>query len=484
MDSRYVLVCENGDCGRRFQHRNGLGRHYQVSGHGPSPVSSRLVRIRKSYTFRQRRAYLLELDTLKITRKHDHLVACSRQSGVSISNLSKWEKDRVSIFENAQHKGGRRRNKLGRGGIHPRAAKLLYMRFLYRRKFLLKHVGRHWLKRNFRCILRDEGLDTEQKGNRASDGWCTNWLRSFKITKQCRTNKKHETLLERRPRIQAFLAKWLYGIQRSSPQVCPRYGRYPATHIFFGDQSPMEFRGNASRSTYDLKGAGKRGGGKLKDPGSDKRFCTIHITLRAEGNQCVRIEIIFRNKGVQLDDDEEAYYESLDNVIVRFQLKAWSDERIAMETLRAFRDQTAHLGDVALGMDNHSAQSTHLCRSYMEFVDVQPVYTPAECTDTVSPVDRNMAAAIKSRIKEFFDTEYEIDDEKWDEGLTAKQKRMLVAGWTSRAWADFCKEKPVQIRESFVKCGYLLACDGSENHLLDLQGWQKEWGPFEIPYPE
>ena len=440
---------------------------------------------RKSYTLRQKRDVLVQLDSLRLTGCHDAATRISISTGVKLNRISDWDLTREDIFDNANARAHRRKARK-MGGWYEAAEVVLFLRFLFRRKYMLKHVGRPWLKYQFCRILRDQGIADDAKGAGASDGWCTRWLRRFDVTMQCKTNSKAQGLLERKPKIEAFLRKLRYGIQRSLPHKCPKYGRYPATHMFFGDQSPLEFRGNRSRRTYDTRGAGKVGGVRLKQPGDNKRFCTLMITLRAEGPQIVNIEIIFRNdsEGHCITQDELDYYASLSNLTVRWQKKAWSDERIAHATLLDFRKQTMELGDVALGMDNHGAQSTPSCREFMAFTDVQPIYTPAECTDCVSPVDRHMAEAIKVMVKDMFDEAYEEDDDEWDEGLTLKQKRMLVAGWTSRAWAKFSSEKGPQIREAFVKCGFLLAMDGSEDSLLDLQGWQKEWDPIKIMHDD
>ena len=76
--------------------------------------------------------------------------------------------------------------------------------------------------------------------------------------------------------------------------------------------------------------------------------------------------------------------------------------------------------------------------------------------------------------------EYDNNQSHWDEiGITKAKKRMLIATWTSEAWAEMCARPNNEglIRESFVDTGFLLAKDGSENDLINLQGWV---GP--VPY--
>jgi hypothetical protein len=50
---------------------------------------------------------------------------------------------------------------------------------------------------------------------------------------------------------------------------------------------------------------------------------------------------------------------------------------------------------------------------------------------------------------------------------------MLIATWTSVAWAELCDIGKANslIRSAFVDTGFLVAKDGSENGLIKLQGW-------------
>ena len=44
---------------------------------------------------------------------------------------------------------------------------------------------------------------------------------------------------------------------------------------------------------------------------------------------------------------------------------------------------------------------------------------------------------------------------------------MLVARWVSESWTEFCQENQGCIRSAFVKTGFLLTKDGSENGLVE-----------------
>ena len=49
------------------------------------------------------------------------------------------------------------------------------------------------------------------------------------------------------------------------------------------------------------------------------------------------------------------------------------------------------------------------------------------------------------------------------------KKRMLVAQWASEAWAEFTTENHTCILHSFIKTGFLIAKDGSENGKIELR---------------
>ena len=207
----------------------------------------------------------------------------------------------------------------------------------------------------------------------------------------------------------------------------------------------------------------------MREFGSDKRFCTLQITICAEpSQQNVKLELIFNLGGERRSEEERSCYDSLQNVVVRFQENAWADERVAMQYLETFRESTLHQGEVLLGMDNHGAQSTALCREFMAHMGIVPAYTPANCTDCVSPVDKNVAETLKKLIRKKYSSEFALHRDEWNVGLPESEKRQKVALWASEAWTEFCRDHQDCIKSAFVKTGFLLAKDGSENSKVCL----------------
>jgi hypothetical protein len=54
---------------------------------------------------------------------------------------------------------------------------------------------------------------------------------------------------------------------------------------------------------------------------------------------------------------------------------------------------------------------------------------------------------------------------------SAMARRMLMAQWLSDAWTDLITNHAHMINAAFVKTGFKLAKDGSEDGLINIQGW-------------
>ena len=460
-------------CSRQFGSARVLGRHYQCSGHGPTPPKISTPRKRVSYTFKRKRDTLIELDSLSAGdgRVDFPALVLSRRTGISTSLLCKWMQNRLHIFTMASSPGiGKMRKYRQDGGLFPYCETAVYTKFLWRRRYLRLKTDRAWLRAKMQAIV-----DREHPGVVfvASQGWCSRFCKRWRISSQCRTNKHKASVLERLPQIRAFHQWLIYGLQRSGPQRCLKYGRFPPRRIYHLDQVPLPFSAGSKR-TLNMIGEAC----EMMQPGgagTTKRFCTLQVTICADpSKRPIRLEIYFRGQGKRLTDEEKDFYASLpNNITVRFQKKAWCDERIAMEFLEAFREQTIDQGEVLLGMDQHASQATPQCRTFMKLMDIVPAFTPANCTDCVSPVDHHVGQTLKLKIAKRYNDTYALNRDSWElpkkeGGLSDSKKRMLVAGWASEAWAEVCSDHQPLIRTAFVKTGFLLAKDGSENNLVEL----------------
>ena len=370
-------------CKMSFHSASGLGRHEQATGHSRSlpDLPLKHTRTRKRYTFRQKRDYLLAVRQVVQEAcggdMHHARKIVSRRTGVKPARLWEWERRSETILKNARTRRLGGRYAVGFPSPRwPEAEFELYMAFIYRRRYQALRVTRSWLKRNFKRIRNLQGDNVD--GWFPSPGWCNRFCKRWEITSQCRTNKKKFSIEERLPQIQAFHTYWLRSVQRRQPLRCPKYGYFPATHIYAMDQVPMAFSSPAKK-TMNERGA-PRGCRFTAASEDDKRFCTINVTLCANaGTQDVAIELIFSNDtgGEGISADEKAFYEQFDDVKVRWQPKAWADESIMIDYVRDFRMQTIDKGEVALVLDNHGSQQTPRMRNMM---DIEYVLTPPNCT--------------------------------------------------------------------------------------------------------
>ena len=123
----------------------------------------------------------------------------------------------------------------------------------------------------------------------------------------------------------------------------------------------------------------------------------------------------------------------------------------------------------------------------MKMMDIVAAFTPPNCTDCVSPVDKNVGQTIKQKIAKRYQRDYDEDSDAWHlpkklGGLGAPKKRQLVAKWASEAWAEFCECNLECITSAFVKSGFLLAKDGSENDKIELRKERKDLCSFKYNF--
>lgn len=110
----------------------------------------------------------------------------------------------------------------------------------------------------------------------------------------------NQSVVERLPVIRSFHQWLIYGLQRSAPQRCPKYGRFPPHRMFHMDQVPLPFSATRNRTLnmVDEPCEMKEPGGS----GSTKRMCSLQVCICADPNQGqpVALEIIFRGTGTRI----------------------------------------------------------------------------------------------------------------------------------------------------------------------------------------
>ena len=254
-------------------------------------------------------------------------------------------------------------------------------------------------------------------------------------------------------------------------------------------QVPLPFASGHNR-TLNPRGAKSCRIAGVNTSGLEKRQATLQLWICAcSRRQYVKPTLIFRGSTGPRSKlpwpAESAFYASLNNIRVAYQKNAWADQDFCEdEILEVAADIRAAgvEGEVLIGMDNHSAQRTPYMLALYANLGLVPVFTSANCTDCISPVDHHVGRYIQTHMGRSYRTAVETNPEIWiassaNEGLenvqstSAMSRRMLMAQWLSEAWTDLTANHPNIIDSAFVKTGFLVAKDGSEDHLIDIQGW-------------
>ena len=370
----------------------------------------------------------------------------------------------------------KRRVRMGRGRTadFPLCEDELYKRFIKRRFVVGKGVDDEWLKKTFRTLLnqmipKDEKQRKRRDGCSISNGWVWGFKNRYRISNQCKTEKKSHSFAERRKSIKLF-HRHIWKLQNLLlPRRDPTWGHFTPFDIYHMDQIPLPFTVNPKRSLNPIgKFCWLRDVGKS---GLDKRQATIMLTTRAAGEQDVDCVLIVNGGGKRIDSDEIEYYKGLRNVKVIFQQKAWCDKRVMRWWHnRCWKQDNDR--ERMLVLDN---LKTHLSEPIIKSLTKSrtfPLYPQPNCTDLVAPIDHHVGARLKQRMKKFYGEALEQNWDTWREAenndsLCAKRRRMLMAGWLEQAWNEL-REDSDFIRTSFESTGILIKTDMS--HKIKMRG--------------
>lgn len=470
-------------CSKTFAKPANIARHYQSTGHGGWVDGELPPKRRQAYSYRRKRDIIQQVDALsgKMISRYGSI---SSTSGIEKTIIRKWatvQREKI-LYQAARPVFGNHKRFRIRSAWFPAVEALLYASFLWERLNFGRRVSRNWLAEKYRWCMIQQGEDPDalaySKG--LISAFCSRWS----ISEQSRSNSKLLSLEDRLPRVREFHRWLIYDLQRSGVQRCPKYGRFPPSHMFHMDQIPLQFSRDTGRTMNPVGSHCKW----LPSVGDDKRFCSLQLCIRAGGEQVVRPWLLFRGQGCNVTEEEEAYYRSLPHVRCEFQENAWADQRVSLQWLEEFRESTVDLGEVMLGLDRHAPQQTMGCRTFMEIFDIKPVFTPADCTDVVSPCDKNVGNHFQRRMGEKYHAYMKANsggDPSNPLQIGVPKKRMLMAGWMSEVWEDLISGldsttvKSI-VTPAFVKTGFLLAKDGSENSLVSMDGWIGEPGSYDF----
>lgn len=277
--------------------------------------------------------------------------------------------------------------------------------------------------------------------------------------------------------------------------VRTKYGRYPPWCRLNVDQVPLPFV-NDMETTYEQCGA-KRVTINQLGPALGKRQATGQLCFRPyvpPAQYCTNDEarkhykaylmeqpapcIVFRGKENITEDELNAYP---DGLVVLWQDKAWIDRPLAVEwaedVIEPFMaaERKAGVADAAtrylLFQDNLDAQKQPEYLKKLSACGVDDHKLPPNETDQVQPIDRGLGRQVKIYLGQYMDEWLEDDDNltKWeDNGLTAKDRRILLATWYYKA-VHKALEGDAK-RKYFEHAGALLTADGTDDDLIKLEG--------------
>lgn len=490
-------------CGKNHKNEGGLARH-QYAKHAAvvNRPTGPLIRRRKAYSVRFRASAV----ELAITRnavtcawceefKHDPLegeilppqcyrCACgytearSRcqtkkevafELGVHPSMLGRWLQNASVFQELVKEKGNLRRFSHSKAKF-PAQEDELYMRFVFRKKRLGLPIDSYWLRSEMLDILNEE----QPRGywsSKLSKGWLYGFLLRYDISHQCKNDKKSMSIPARLPQISMYHRSFW----EMQGQMCdwtgvsdPVFGAFKPSNIWNADQCPLPFALSLKRS-YNLKGH-RNWIAVVGADGLDKRQATLHPCLRADGEQVMDLFIIFRNPNNFKPTQEEIdALNACPNIKWAFQKNAWADSQYSLAWLKYFvKCLKAHGidGKHLLLLDDWSPHKTAKFREFCLENGILPWMIPAGCTDVCQPVDLGMGGVLKSVMAAFYKIQLEVDIDEWrnykDTGaLAARNRRIMMARWASKAWGLIREMYLKSINKAFRRGGALVHRDRS-----------------------
>lgn len=273
------------------------------------------------------------------------------------------------------------------------------------------------------------------------------------------------------------------------------YGKYPGGNRYHTDQVPLDFSLRNTKS-YNEKGQGYcwQKGSKVD---MTKRQATFQPFFRALGPQNVKPclivalkpKIVSEERGIidvktPTDTRIRAEMKLYDKrVNVYYDPKAYASHDVCVQMLKDFDAQTSNQGDRVLGMDNWDCQTTEEYQSLAKRRGVKLVYSPSDCTDLCAVTDYGLGNTSKGFMVDEFRQEFESRLEHWcgseddpsRKTITASERRILFTKWVANAWEKMKNERQEQITGAFKACGMFNATDGSENSLIKLPRYNKEY---------
>ena len=310
-------------------------------------------------------------------------------------NVSRWVnnfRSRGNLFTMPSSKGNKQ-SILGDAhtlGDYPSVEQEVYARFVFERKVLKREVHCEWLQDQMLEIIGQLKL---KKPFTASNGWLWRFQRRWRISSSCRTDKVRQSDAVRAALMDKFLDGYL-DVQNhlfNASVDDTAYGHFSPNQHWNTDQIPVPFAMPCKRT---LNCIGDRAPTRQDVPsGLSKRQATIHLTLRADGEQIVPPVLIVRGTGTRVSKEEKKHYRSLKHVVVYFQTKAWADgdfilwyfDEVFVPALR----KNGLMDDQIVFLDNLGSHKVDYVKEYMMSNGLYPMYLASTKHDRHMPACRS-----------------------------------------------------------------------------------------------
>ncbi len=349
----------------------------------------------------------------------------SQDHGVTPKMLRHWLSKEQDIRGS---KKGTKKMGCGRTAQYPDMEAELHKEFKELREKGLKVKG-WWFHLRARQLLSKMHPQAQFQ---FSSAWFDGFKSRYDISLRAPTNCHHKSAEDKRDLVISF-HRFVRKVASRGEQT-EAVGRYALRDIHNLDQSPLPFA-ILSGKTYADKGQEDvwvRGAGS----GLDKRQCSLQAAISADGVPRFKPVVVFRGKGLRIRAAEKQSYDR--RVIVRFQEKAWVDEKEMKWWLHhvykpATQDSPRQQLLVA---DAHRAQCTEAIKKQVkDQCNTQLACIPGGCTPLVQPCDTSLFGAIKFHIERIQNQHMMENLDAYVSGeMTASMRRVLITKWIGEAW--------------------------------------------------
>ena len=364
-------------------------------------------------------------------------------------------------------------------GKFPAEEEIVYAAFLQER-IAAKQVTSTWFHITMKAALK-KNKPAGWEEFKDSEGWRQKFFDRHLIVFRDTTNTKALTIAERLPVCVKFY-QYFMKVCQEAPLHTPFYGHSLARRIHL-DEVPFELGGVLKR-TAAVRGDRRV---QVKSPKIkiEARSASLMLSFAADGRLgpiavCIAATPSTNADGVRqprtpkmkkIRDQLDALRSAHPRILLYCQRKAYFDnvtfEAFMEDMLPEFNQQPC-----VIVMDNLGGHCTKTIRSLLADANADVVFTPPNCTDLVAVTDAGLGRSFKLLMKRSFLEDFQSRHDIWRDGLvTAEDRRNLVVKWCDDACVNFAKHNRKQIVNAFRRCGMGGRCDGSDNNLVRIEGY-------------